>query len=71
MLTDLNPFRFSLGMEGGVFLRVKSLLDNSPKFFRGALFMVWGIVLRWSYLSALNILFIEYLKKVRFDFFDF
>ena len=33
--------------------------------------MVGGIVLRWSYLFALKVLFIEYLKKVRFDFSDF
>lgn len=33
--------------------------------------MAGGIVLRWSYLFALNVLFIEYPKKVRFDLTDF
>lgn len=33
--------------------------------------MVGGIVLRWSYLFALKVIFIEYLKKVRFDLTDF
>ncbi len=70
MVADLNQFCFSLGMEGGEFLRVKSHLDNSPKF-SGCIIYGRGVVLRWSYHSALNVLFIEYLKKVRFDFFDF
>lgn len=71
MVADLNQFCFSLGMEGGEFLRVKSQLDNLPKFFQECIFMAWGIDLRWSYLSALNILFMEWLKKARFEFADF
>ncbi len=70
MVADLNPIRFSFDMEGGAFFRVKSHLDNSPKFFQDVFLMAWGIVLRRSDLSALKILFMEWLKKVRFDFAD-
>ena len=71
MVADLNPFCFSLVMEGGVLLRVKSRLHGTLKNFQGKYLYGEGAVLKRVPFSLLYLLYMVYLKKVCFDFTDF
>ena len=71
MVADLNPFCFSLVMEGGVLLRVKSRLHGTLKNFQGKYLYGEGAVLKRVPFSLVYLLYMTYLKKVRFDFCDF
>ena len=68
MVADLNPFCFSLVMEGGVLLRVKSRLHGTLKNFQGKYLYGEGAVLKRV---PFSLLYLVYLKKVCFDFTDF
>lgn len=70
MLIPLS-FRFLFLYGEGDFFRVESHMDVSPKIYQVSIRYGRGRFLRWSYLFALNVLFIEWLKKVRFDLTDF
>lgn len=70
-MADLNLFCFSFGMEGGVLLRVKCRLHGTLKIFQGEYLYGEGDILKRVPFSLLYLLFMAYLKKVRFDFTDF
>ena len=70
-MADLNPFCFSFGMEGGVHLMVDCRLHGTLKIFQGEYFYGEGAVFKCVPFSFVYLLFMAYLKKVRFGSADF
>lgn len=70
-MADPNPICFSFDMEGGGIFEGVVAYRQPYEIFLGRIIMASGIVLMWSYLSALKILFMEWLKKARFELSDF
>lgn len=64
MVADLKPFCFSLGMEGGAFLRVKYRSHGTLKNFQGRYFYGEGAILKRVPFSLAYLLYMIYLKFV-------
>lgn len=62
---------FSFTVWGGGLFQGGIAYGCLSKIFQECIGYGRRIVLRWSYFFALNLLFMAYLKKVRFDLTDF